>query len=747
MARLAFFTACAVGFVFVQVGIFQSLYLWQPAHMVLGYHFFYRFPGGARPGTLWTALLGVLYAGCAVSFSTGQIMNWLQDAEGPAAHVQWMAQHQALMSSQQSVGVIVSDLALLAMVAVMARNYWLLSEPDQRRRIRWVVYCSLVGLAPLFWWLFVATARLGGGLANVPLYSLFVNAATITIPTSVAYAVVKHRLFDIKVVVRRGMQYLFARRLLQLLLALPIAGLVYTVIANRDQTVTELVTGNMASLFSIATLGVGLRFRNPIRLRLDKRFFREQYDSERVLIGLVDQFALVDSTADLSRLAHAQIGLALHPKTVHLWHVDSREFPFTPSERFRSLLDQRARPVEISLLTDAGLPDAESDRLVDLGVQLLVPVTHADGRLVGALMLGEKKSEEPYSASDHRLLQAIVKQMAFVWDNLRLQAQVGEEQRIRHAVLGRLDRELILLKECPACGACYDANAERCDRDGQRLTLSLPVERTIDGKYRLDQLIGKGGMGAVYEARDLRLERVVAVKIMIGHTFGEERAVRRFQREARAVARLSHSNIVSVYDCGTLARGGAYLVMERLYGATLRAELKRAGVLLPAAAAEWFDQLLAGVSAAHEQGIVHRDLKPENVIGQRKHHGSLAVKILDFGLAKFQPLETAATGTVTAGGVIMGTLGYMSPEQLLGQHVDERSDIFAVGVMLVEVLTGSRPFAGHSYADLLRAVTTDTYHLRGSSPPPSPRSTSCCSAVSRRTRPIVPRQRRPSNES
>ena len=204
---------------------------------------------------------------------------------------------------------------------------------------------------------------------------------------------------------------------------------------------------------------------------------------------------------------------------------------------------------------------------------------------------------------------------------------------------------------------------------------------------------------------------------MIGHTFGEERAVRRFQREARAVARLSHSNIVSVYDCGTLARGGAYLVMERLYGATLRAELKRAGVLLPAAAAEWFDQLLAGVSAAHEQGIVHRDLKPENGIGQRKHHGSLAVKILDFGLAKFQPLETAATGTVTAGGVIMGTLGYMSPEQLLGQHVDERSDIFAVGVMLVEVLTGSRPFAGHSYADLLRAVTTDTYHLRGSSPP------------------------------
>ena len=201
-------------------------------------------------------------------------------------------------------------------------------------------------------------------------------------------------------------------------------------------------------------------------------------------------------------------------------------------------------------------------------------------------------------------------------ENLRLNEQVREEQRIRHDVLTRLDPGLRnLLKECPSCGACFDSPAETCDRDGHLLTLSLPVVRTIDGKYRLEQLIGKGGMGAVYEARDLRLERSVAVKIMIGRTFGEERAVRRFQREARATARLNHPNVVSVYDYGAIEGGGAYLVMERIHGVTLRAEIDRLGALPVSVAGEWFEQVLDGLAAAQAQGIVHRDLKPENVMG------------------------------------------------------------------------------------------------------------------------------------
>jgi serine/threonine-protein kinase len=138
--------------------------------------------------------------------------------------------------------------------------------------------------------------------------------------------------------------------------------------------------------------------------------------------------------------------------------------------------------------------------------------------------------------------------------------------------------------------------------------------------------------------------------------------------------------------------------------------LKRRRALPPADAAEWFRQLLDGLAAAHAQGVVHRDLKPENVVGASDSDGRLTVKILDFGLAKLGTADPGA-GSVTAEGAVMGTLGYMSPEQLLGHEVDHRSDLFAVGVMLVEAITGERPFRGNDYTSLSRAVLHDTYHL------------------------------------
>ena len=162
-------------------------------------------------------------------------------------------------------------------------------------------------------------------------------------------------------------------------------------------------------------------------------------------------------------------------------------------------------------------------------------MTGSDRHLVGLLMLGDKKSEEPYSPDDLKLLQAIARQIAVARENVRLKDRVDEDRRIRHDVLAHLETGLVsLLKECPSCGACYDASVTACAADGAELQLSLPVERTIDGKYRLDRLLGKGGMGAVYEAADLRLARPVAVKIMLGRAFGDRQALRRFEREAQA---------------------------------------------------------------------------------------------------------------------------------------------------------------------------------------------------------------------
>jgi serine/threonine-protein kinase len=202
----------------------------------------------------------------------------------------------------------------------------------------------------------------------------------------------------------------------------------------------------------------------------------------------------------------------------------------------------------------------------------------------------------------------------------------------------------------------------------------------------------------------------------VGRAFGQQMALARFRREARAAARLDHPRIVRVYDYGTLEGEGAFIVMERLQGSTLRAELERASTMPAREVAEWFDQVLEGLVVAHAQGIVHRDLKPENIMGRRDEDRRLAVTILDFGLAKEAMVEKPMTGPVTMQGAVMGTIGYMSPEQLLGRDVDQRTDIFAVGVMLAEAITGRRPFDGGTPADVSLAVLHQSYHLPGNLP-------------------------------
>ena len=216
-------------------------------------------------------------------------------------------------------------------------------------------------------------------------------------------------------------------------------------------------------------------------------------------------------------------------------------------------------------------------------------------------------------------------------------------------------------------------------------------------------------MGAVYDARDLRLQRSVAVKLLLGRDFGDRDALRRFDREARAVARLNHPNIVAIFDYGTLTTKGAFLVMERLHGRTLRAALSEQTTHPPPGCTVWIEQILDAVEAAHAHGIVHRDLKPENVFvatsGDRAQ-----VKVLDFGLATVRAMPGDETASVTMPGVVIGTLAYMAPEQMSGEQVDGRADLFALGVLIVEVLTGRRPFSANPLtrgAEICRGLTPD----------------------------------------
>ncbi|HEY9368266.1 protein kinase domain-containing protein, partial [Streptomyces sp.] len=229
-------------------------------------------------------------------------------------------------------------------------------------------------------------------------------------------------------------------------------------------------------------------------------------------------------------------------------------------------------------------------------------------------------------------------------------------------------------------------------------TLQDPlVGQLLDGRYRVDGRIAVGGMATVYRAVDTRLDRVLALKVMHPELATDASFVERFIREAKSVARLSHPNVVGVFDQG--ADGAyVYLAMEYVAGCTLRDVLRERGALQPRAALDVLEPVLAALGAAHRAGFVHRDMKPENVlIGDDGR-----VKVADFGLVRAIGSATNTTGTV------LGTVSYLAPEQIEHGTADTRADVYACGVVLYEMLTGGKPHTGDTPAQVLyRHLNTD----------------------------------------
>ena len=705
------------------------IFPWTPLQLALGYHFYYRFPPGVPRGWFWSTLLVGLYAASivlGVMYRGALAVIGVLSGNGA---IEFYLRHAGWLERLAPFDAVIYPIAGLSMAAVVVRNYRLVADAERLRRLKWLLYGAAAGLGPFICEEIVSASRVAVGLPPLGRgWFVIGNGATVLIPLSFGYAIIKHRVFDIQVVVRRGVQYLLARNALRLILSLPIVALAAIAFTNRHLTVAEVLSQNATYVLLMLGAAVSLRYRSQLTAWVDRKFFREAYDREQILFRLIEEIGRIDRLPDMAANVSRELETAFHPKSVYVWYRQEAHAPLKlgyssgahpklpPVGVDDALVAVLARTGSIVDVPASGshpeLPAAQMQRLRERNVELVVPIADGHSPLFGMVMLGEKVSEEPYSDADRKLLRAVATQMAIVADKAQLLEHVDRGRRIERDVLARVDdSRMNLVKTCPACGICYDASNNVCATDATELTLSLPVERTIDGKYRLERLIGQGGMGAVYEAADLRLDRAVAVKIMVGRAFGDQASIRRFAREARAVARLNHPKIISLYDYGSIGADGAYMVMELLHGVTLRAEMARLGVLPAALAADWFDQVLEGLEAAHDQQVVHRDLKPENILVIKRGRGADTVKILDFGLAKVRPSESVETMSGTAAGDVVGTAGYMPPEQLVGDVVDARGDIFSIGVLVFEALTGRRPFHGRTPAEMLLSMYHDTPHF------------------------------------
>ena len=594
---------------------------------------------------------------------------------------------------------------LVAGVVILALNYRRLADVNERRRVR--VLVAGTTLAVLAAVAYVAIESLGiaalAGWRDVG--GAFLYLLCLACPVAFAYAILRHRVMDIQVIIRQGLQYALARGALLSLVPMLAAVLVLDLLLHRNQPLVAIMQARGWVYVGLGALALTTyAMRRQWLEAVDRRFFREHYDAQRLLREVVEE---VHEARDFEQVAPrvvARIEAALHPEFVALVMREPHEThyrscaaapagqappPQPADSKLMALVRVLGKPLEVPQ-TESGwlqqqLPHEETDFLRQTRIDLVVPIAVSPERTEMLLVLGVKRSEEPYSREDQDLLAAVAASLALLLEKPTPVAAAASSR----------------FEECPQCGTCYDTGSGQCAKEGTRLN-PVAVPRLLSGRYRLERRLGRGGMGAVYEALDTALDRRVAVKLIRDDLVGKAEAAERFRREARTAASFTHPHVVTVHDFGVAAGTHPFLVMELLSGVTLREELQQRKRLTAARTLETLRGVCDALEAAHHRQLVHRDLKPENIFLARNEMGEVT-KVLDFGLAKFltallpasvlMQASTAGATVESAPGRLVGTLLYMSPEQLQGKPVELSWDLWALAVVAYEMLTGNHPFA------------------------------------------------------
>jgi eukaryotic-like serine/threonine-protein kinase len=596
---------------------------------------------------------------------------------------------------------------LVVVIVVLPVSYWQLETQTDRRRFRVLVFGTLTSM------LFYLPRVIGTALLNVspglyalvsqPVVNVISAAGTLILPFSFAYAILKQRLFDVRVIIRRGVQYALARRVLLAIPVVVIGMLIADVLAHGKDPLFSVLKTHVGTYVAIAALtALASTQRQKWLSALDRRFFRDKYDAQQLFRDIVEEIRRAETVEQVASHVVARVSKALHTSGCGLM----LRKPGEPLYRVVAAAPQGSlntdlpttnkliplvRTLECSVpITQAGtgwlgqqLPAVDKEFLQKAHIELLVPVALKEGSEEALLVLSGKLSEEPYSKEDIALLENVASALALLL------------MRGNAISPGRA------FEECPHCGACYDTGTTRCSKEGTVLTL-VASPRLLAGRYRLDGRLGQGGMGKVYRATDNSLNRQVAVKMIRDEFFADGKAIEKFRQESQLTGSFTHPNVVTVFDFGVEGQNRIFLVMELLEGITLRQELRAKRRLDPHRTLQLFEGICSGVAAAHAHGLIHRDLKPENIFLSRKV-GVEVVKITDFGIAKALPLSPDETrDTIT--GALVGTVRYMSPEQLRGGSLSPRWDLWALAVIAYEVLCGAVPFSGDDVSLLQTAI-------------------------------------------
>jgi hypothetical protein len=638
-------------------------------------------------------------------------------------------------------------------LGALAHSLWRVrrTRGEERSRAALLGWSLVVGAGPTVAEI-VAVSLIPDPDTRVPLRVVgwVVYPALLSTPFTIAYAVLVRRALDVRLVVRRALQYALARSVARAAVAVPLVVAPFALYRNRDAQVGQLLAAPGGALL-VGTLAFGalaLRFGAPLLDAVDRRFFREQYDAQRILGQLVERCRGAATAAELCAVLEGEVDRALHLERARVLLLDpaAQHFaarapgappagdvrPLPAGSALAALLAAAGPALAVDLEQPspalAALPDDDRHWLADADARLLLPLRDPGRRVVGVVALGAKRSELPLSADDRALLAAAAAAAEMALSHLGLSAGspapgAAPDGADPHAAD-------LPAAECVRCGAVQPPGEPDCGRCGGP-TAPCALPHLVGGKFAIDERVGAGGMGVVYRGMDVHLGRLVAVKTLPEVTPDE--AVR-LRREARTMAAVAHPHLALIYGVETW-HGRPMLVVEYLAGGTLAARLARRP-LTPAAAVELGLALAAGLGAVHRAGVVHGDVKPSNV----GYAADGTPKLLDFGLARLltalDPAPRRAVARLAGAGgpaagapaavggsydasvsyasislagsesVLRGTPRYMAPEALRGEPASPAFDLWSAALTVYEAVAGRLPGvpAGAPVPDLRTAA-------------------------------------------